>query len=267
MYDGRFFVVPQDVVLRDVETLVSEGVRHLTFADPDFFNGPRHSLRVVDAIHERFPDLTFDLTTKVEHVLKHRDLFPRLAEQGCLFVVSAVESLSDRVLTELDKGHTRQDVLDAVAVLRDTGISLRPSLVAFTPWTELADYLDVLDWIDEFELVDQVDPVQLSIRLLVPPGSLLAARESMRRHVTELDPAGFCWRWTHPDPRMDRLHAQVAALVQDAALHEEDAAVTYGRIRDAALRAAGRSDSPPVRISLPALERRRPPRLTEPWFC
>ena len=80
---------------------------HITFGDPDFFNGPTHALRIVEALHAAHPALTYDVTIKVEHLLQHRDLLPRLRDTGCLFVTSAVESLDDRVLAILDKGHTR----------------------------------------------------------------------------------------------------------------------------------------------------------------
>src|SRR5205807_4634599 len=108
------------------------------------------------------------------------DILGELAAAGCVFVVSAVESLSDRVLGILDKGHTRADVFAALALARAAGLVLRPSFVAFTPWTTRDDYLDLLDWVDREALWDHVDPVQWTIRLLVPPGSLLERHQAMR---------------------------------------------------------------------------------------
>src|SRR5258708_2708917 len=125
VYDGRFFVVPADVVLEDIRSHVAAGARHITFGDPDFLNGPGHSLRITQAMHEEFPDLTFDFTAKVEHILKYRELIPEFARSGCVFVVSAVESLSNTVLENLVKGHTRDDVREALEILRDAGIAMR----------------------------------------------------------------------------------------------------------------------------------------------
>ncbi len=265
VYDGRFFVVPRDVVLADVRQLVAGGARHITFGDPDFLNGPRHALGLAQALHAEFPDVTFDITTKVEHLLRHRALLPELAELGCAFVVSAVESLSDTVLRHLDKGHTRGDVLDALRLTRSAGLVLRPTWVAFTPWTTLDDYRDMLDFVGREGLIDHVDPVQYSIRLLVPPGSLLLESPAMRPHLGELVADAFHHRWTHPDPRMDRLHADVSAAVAHAAENGQDATVTFTIVSDLAEGAAGRA---PAR-SAPAVitDRPRPPRLTEPWFC
>jgi radical SAM superfamily enzyme YgiQ (UPF0313 family) len=258
IYDGRFFVVPQEVVLEDVRALVREGVRHLTFADADFLNGPRHTLSLVRAIHAEHPGLTFDVTTKIEHVLRHKSVLPELAACGCLFVVSAVESLSDEVLHHLSKGHTRADVLRAERLLADAGLVLRPSLLPFTPWSTLGDYLELLDWIEDHDLVEAVDPVQLSIRLLVPPGSLLERYPPMRPFLGELVPDRFSYAWVHPDLRVDALQREVAAIVAEAARADAEPQATFDRIRCAA-------NLRPARIHVPP--RPIPPRLTEPWFC
>ena len=90
VYGGQFFAVSQDVVLQDIRYLVQAGAAHITFGDPDFLNGPGHALRVTRAVHAEFPGLTFDFTTKIEHILKHHALFPEFAELGGVFAVSAV---------------------------------------------------------------------------------------------------------------------------------------------------------------------------------
>ena len=280
VYGGRFFVVPPDVVLADVRQLVSAGATHITFGDPDFLNGPRHALAVAAALHAEFPQVTFDITAKVEHLLRRRDAVTTLAGLGCLFIVSAVESLSDTVLTHLAKGHTAADVREAVRVVHATGIALRPTWVAFTPWTTLGDFHAMLDFVEAEGLVHHVDPVQYSVRLLVPPGSLLLETDALRPHLGPLVEEAFHYRWRHPDPRMDRLQADVAALVADAAARHEDTSVTFGRIRELTTRVDGDPDlgvplvtgaahrrpattAPRVDASAPW----RAPRLTEAWFC
>ncbi|MBI3990064.1 MAG: radical SAM protein [candidate division NC10 bacterium] len=266
VYGGRFFVVPKGIVLEDIRRLVRAGATHITFGDPDFLNGPGHSLGVVRAQHDEFPELTFDFTAKVEHILKCRSLFPELGALGCVFMVSAVESLSDTVLANLEKGHTRADVFVSLAILRQAGIAPRPSLVSFTPWTTLDDYLDVLEFVEAEGLIDHVDPVQYTIRLLIPPGSALLSRPAIRPFLGLLDQASLSYRWTHPDPRMDHLHQAVSAAVEEATRAGEDPAVTFDRVR--ALAYAARGGRPPAAVS-PTLPhgRSRPPRLTEPWFC
>ena len=266
VYGGRFFVVSPDVVLADVRQQVEAGATHVTFGDPDFLNGPRHARGVARAVHTAFPDLTFDFTAKVEHLLRQRALLPELRALGCAFVVSAVESLSDVVLGHLDKGHTRADVETLVVLMRAAGIPLRPTWVAFTPWTTLGDYRAMLDFVLDEGLVDHVDPVQYSLRLLVPPGSLLARHPGMTPHLGPLVDGAFSHAWTHPDPRMDALQAEVARLVEAAAEAHADEADTFTRVRalvDVVDGAPARRL--PAALADPA--RARPPRLTEPWFC
>jgi len=173
IYHGRFFAVPAEIVLADIRTQVAQGARHITFGDPDFFNGPTHAMRIVRAVHQEFPEVTFDATIKIEHLLKHRRLLSELKECGCAFVVSAVESLNDTVLQHLDKGHTRADVAEAFDLMESVGITLRPSLMPFSPWETLESYIELLDFFEERRLVEHIDPVHFSIRLLIPPGSAL----------------------------------------------------------------------------------------------
>jgi radical SAM superfamily enzyme YgiQ (UPF0313 family) len=262
VYGGRFFIVPQDVVLEDIRRQVAAGATHITFGDPDFLNGPGHALKVVRAAHAEFPSLTFDFTAKVEHILERRDLFPELGKAGCVFMISAVESLSDRVLTILEKNHTRADVEEALPIVRGAGIAYRPTWVPFTPWTTRDDYCEILDFVEEHGLIDNVDPVQYSIRLLVPPGSYLENHPAMLPYRGALDQAAFSYRWTHPDPDMDRLQREVAALVERDTQASEDPALTFYRVQ--ALAAGHRPEA--VSCGLPR-DRIRAPRLSEPWFC
>jgi radical SAM superfamily enzyme YgiQ (UPF0313 family) len=173
VYDGQLRVVPVDVVIADVRAQVAAGARHITFGDPDFFNGPTHARKVIDALHGEFPGVTYDATIKVEHLLAHRELLPRLVETGCLFVTSAVESVDDEVLAKLEKGHTRAGFVDAAAACRSAGLTLVPTFVAFTPWTTLDSYRELLLIVEELDLVEHVAPVQWGIRLLVTWNSRL----------------------------------------------------------------------------------------------
>ena len=266
VYNGRFFVVPEDIVCEDIRRLVAAGAGHITFGDPDFLNGPGHSLRITRAMHDEFPELTYDFTAKVEHILKHRALIPEFAKTGCIFVVSAVESLSGEVLVHLDKGHTRADVSEALRIVKNARIALRPTFVSFTPWTTIDDYIDVLEFVESQGLIDHVDPVQYSIRLLVPPGSLLLSRPDREKWLGRLVQESFSYEWAHPDRRMDELQRRVSEVVEQAASSSEDVAETFFSIRDLAYAVQGEAQNDRS-ISRLDPARLRPPRLTEAWFC
>ena len=253
VYDGRIRIVQQEALLADVDQLVAMGAQHLTFADPDFLNGAAHSLRVVRAVHERHPQLTFDVTTKIELILRHRQLWPELAALGCLFVTTALECVDDDVLALLDKGHTAADAAEAVGVLRAAGIDARPSLLPFTPWTTLGSLVDLVDFVAAHDLAANVEPVHWAIRLLVPPGSLLLDRGSFGAY----DPAALAHPWRSP---LDDLQAEIAALV--GAAGDTPAVDTFRGVAAVVRTAAGLA--PEVGPLDPGLGR---PRLTEAWFC
>ena len=257
IYQGRFFVIPQETVLADVRQMVEAGASHVDFADPDFLNGPGHAISVARAIHGEFPWLTFNFTAKIEHLVRHRRHLGELSELGCLFVVSAVESLSGRVLRELDKGHDRNAVFEATGALREAGIALRPTFVPFTPWTTRDDYADLFHWIAQDGLVEHVDAVQLTLRLLIPPGSLLLGNESLKPVLGELDPRALTYRWKHPDAEMDRLQEAAAALVEDGVARGLSNHSMFHELAELALGELVEASPSPA----------RPPRLTEAWFC
>ena len=247
VHDGRIQVVAVATVLADVQQQVDRGARHVSFVDPDFFNGVHHARRVARALHHDFPDVTFDCTVKVEHVLRHEAVWEEMASAGCLFVVSAFESVNDVMLRRLDKHHTAADAARAVMVLRDHGIEVRPSWMPFTPWTSLGDVHDILEFVAAHDLVASVDPVQYTIRLLLPRGSLLL--DQLPPLPWDADRLSYVW-----ESDLDPLQQLLTALVETA----DDAPVadTYNRIRETV-------DLPTVTITADGGR----PRLTESWFC
>lgn len=266
VYDGRIRIIEPDVVLADIDQLVQAGARHITFADPDFLNGVRHSQRVVRSMHTRHPHLTFDVTTKVEHILEHADVWDEFASAGCLFVVSAFESVNDEILRRLDKGHTAAEAALAVRLLRRRGIEIRPSWMPFTPWTTPADVLAIMEFVRNHDLVPNVDPVQYTIRLLVPQGSLLLALPEMLPHLSGYDEQRLTHRWRSADPRADVLQETLAGIIEHGVAQDTPDAVLFERMWTAVLSAAPEAPGgPPPDFSGSHLPVR--PRLTEPWFC
>jgi radical SAM superfamily enzyme YgiQ (UPF0313 family) len=266
VYQGRFFAIPAELVLNDIRAQIQQGAQHITFGDPDFFNGPTHAMRITRALHQEFPDLTFDATIKIEHLLKNRHLLAELHDLGCVFVVSAVESLNENVLTHLRKNHTGSDVVTAFALMNEAGIVLRPSLLPFSPWETLESYLTLLTFFEQQHLIEHIDPVHLSIRLLIPPGSALLDNDEERPWLGELDPSAYSYRWQHPDRRMDTLQALVSVLVEQAQNAQADSVQTFFQVKALAHKAAGQSfDAIQAREQYGVSQTL--PHLTESWFC
>jgi hypothetical protein len=262
VYQGRFYAVPVDVVLDDIRAQVDAGAQHITFGDPDFLNGPTHARRIIERVSEQFPCITYDVTIKIEHLLKHTEILPLLAQSGCLFITSAVESIDDYVLLQLAKGHTRADFVRAVQLCRTAGVMLMPTFVAFTPWTTVDGYFELLQTIDELGLIEQVAPIQLAIRLLVTTGSPLLELADIRTVTSSFDPASLTWPWRHQDPRVDALQEAVMGLV--GANVGASRSKTFEAICAVAAKASdsGESRHHPSLTPQPAV-----PYMTEAWYC
>ncbi|MFN0059605.1 MAG: CUAEP/CCAEP-tail radical SAM (seleno)protein [Planctomycetota bacterium] len=271
VFEGRFTAVPRADVLADIDAEIAAGAGHITFSDPDFLNGPRHALELVRALHARHPDVSYDFTAKVEHLLKHRAHLAEFARTGCVFIVSALESFSDHVLSILDKRHTARDALEAVAHVHAAGITLRPSFLPFTPWTTRADYLEMFELVETHALVTSVDPIQYAIRLLLPPGSLLLARPEMTPHLGALDAENFSYEWRHPDSEMDALQREALALVERHMGERYAPELAFAELRTLAERRLRAGGGRPTTLTRPPRPLpswlARPPRLTEAWFC
>ena len=266
VYEGRFRIVQRDVVLQDIRQQVAAGAEHVTFGDPDFFNGTGHALPLVQELHREFPQLTYDVTIKIEHLLRHAQHLPTLRETGCLMVTSAVESVQDDVLHLLDKGHTREDFFQALGICGQAGLYLNPTFVAFMPWVSLADYIDLLSVIATQGLVDHVAPIQLAMRLLIPDGSKLLELPEMRSSLREFDADALSYRWEHPDPRMDGLCMEALQLVQNGEAEGASRSDLFNRLWHAAHKAA-QIPAPQVPAPVVTPTRAPVPYLDEPWYC
>lgn len=264
VYQGVFRIVSRDIILEDVRRQVHAGARHISFGDPDFFNGIGHALALMDAFHREFPVISYDVTIKIEHLRQYEKQLPRLRESGCLFVVSAVESVDDAILDWLDKGHTREDFLHVARVFRSLGLTLHPTFVPFTPWTTLEGYLDLLRVVEAEQLIENVAPIQLGIRLLIPQGSRLLELTEVQRLVGAFDAKSLVYPWKNADARLDELSETVEGIAADADRRKQTRWVAFERIWQAAHAAAG-LHAPELGARPPA--QRAVPFLSEPWYC
>jgi radical SAM superfamily enzyme YgiQ (UPF0313 family) len=181
-------------------------------------------------------------------------------------VVCALECVNDEILVRLEKGHTTAEAVLALDLLREHGIETRPSFMPFTPWTTPRDVLEIVDFVAAHDLVANVDPVQYTIRLLVPEGSLLLKRDDLREHLGLYEPERLSYPWRSADPAADLLQGRLGALVEQSAAAQQATSVTFARIREAVRDATGETGGPePETIRMGSTEGR--PRLTEPWFC
>ncbi|HYL77876.1 MAG TPA: CUAEP/CCAEP-tail radical SAM protein [Bryobacteraceae bacterium] len=256
VYQGNFRIVQPEVVLEDIRCQVAAGAEHITFGDPDFFNGPTHVMRIVEAMHREFPRLSYDATIKIEHLRKQRELLPRLKESGCMFVTSAVESVDDAVLEKLEKGHTRGDFIEVASEFRSVGLTLAPTFIPFTPWTTRESYRELLAVLMELDLVEHVAPIQLALRLLIPSGSRMLELDDVQSVVTGFDEPALLYRWKHADPAVDILAEQALKLAAQKATRREIFRKLWNLAADR-----------PLPDNFDLMPRATIPYMDEPWYC
>ena len=266
VYQGAFRIVDREIVLEDIRQQVRAGAQHITFGDPDFFNGPTHALAIVQELHREFPNVTYDVTIKIEHLIHQARHLSTLKATGCLFITSAVESVDDAILERLAKHHTRADFLRVGELLREAGIFFQPTFMPFTPWTTLASYAELLEILRENDLIENVAPIQLAIRMLIPGGSYLLDLPDVREMVGPFDEAALVYPWRHADARVDRLCEELQSVVHDGEKRKHSRATIFSRISEAANRAAGLAGKP-QRTALALVARAAIPHLNEPWYC
>jgi radical SAM superfamily enzyme YgiQ (UPF0313 family) len=265
VYNGVFRIVDREVVLSDIRQQVNEGAQHITFGDPDFFNGVGHAVPLVEALQREFPELTYDVTIKVEHLRENTELLKTLRQTGCLFIVSAVESLDNAILEKLQKGHSREDFFAVVEECRRAGLALQPTFVPFTPWTSFGNYLDLLEQLQRLELIGAVAPIQLAIRLLVTAGSRLLELDELRDRIGPFDAKSLIYPWEHSVPGIDRLCEELQNIVSSAEELKQGRAAIFEKIWRAANRAAERHIEE-KELAMPVAVT-PVPYLNEPWYC
>ena len=264
VYRGRFNVVSPDVVFEDIANQVAAGAEHITFGDPDFFNGPAHAVRVVELMKESFPEVSYDATIKVEHLVDRLDLIEWLHATGCAFVTTAMESFDDRILDILEKGHSVSDFMTVLDESRRVGLPIAPTFVAFTPWTTLEGYADFLRSIKTLGLVGSVAPIQYGIRLLFPEGSLLLELPEIEDLVEPFDPRSLTYPWKHVDPAVDRLQEAVMDVVSHT--HDNQRDVLFNRVWETVKESGAiTGSSHDAGADIPAMA--TIPYMTEPWYC
>lgn len=202
-YDGAVAAYESDTVLADALQLAEEGVRHFCFIDAEFFNSRTIGAGVVERLVDRIGPITFELTTRVDHILDYTRELEKLVSLGLRRVTSALEFPSDRILRIFDKHIDVEDMKAAIREAERMGFELYPTFIPFTPWIEYEELLGFEDFLVSTGLARVTDPTALQTRLLLFKGSPLLSSPWMEDIATT--DRGFWVEWTHPDQRVEDL--------------------------------------------------------------
>ena len=203
-YGRKVILIPQEVVLDDIRALVAQGANHIVFVDADFLNAWKYSKNTVERMHDEFPNITFEYTTRVDHILEHRSVVAELREMGCTRITSAFEFPTDKVLQTLHKNCTVADLEEATRFCQTIGQDLNPTFILFNPWVSPDDLLAFDDFIQRNQLQNAIEPIQYETRLMLYKGSPLLSDPLIQ--TLQLTEHEFHYDWAHPDPLMDEIY-------------------------------------------------------------
>lgn len=212
-YQGRVNMIPEDIVILDVENMIKQGMTHLTFMDADFFNSKFHGIRIIRKLNEKFPNLTYDFTTRVDHINEHKDIISEMAGLGVKFITTAIEFPCKEVVDEIAKEITMEDIESALAFLLETKIKINPTFIMFNPWIKLEDLIEFKKFVNKNNLNDIIDPIQYETRLHIYKGSPLLKQKSIQD--LELIEHEFNYEWKHPDSRVDEVYDRMVTPVEE----------------------------------------------------
>jgi len=109
----------------------------------------------------------------------------------------------------------------------------------------------------ELDLVENVAPVQLALRLLVTNASRLLELEDIQSAIGPFDSKSLVYPWVHDDPAMDRFGGRIFRLVAEAQKQNR----SRGQIFREVCAAAGFPEN------FKLIPRAAIPYLDEPWYC
>ena len=259
-FKGSFKTFGIDKIIKDVENQIEAGAQHISINDPDFFNGPNHALKILEKLNIQFPEITYDSTIKVQHILKYQEYFKRLKDLNMLFVISAFETTNDKVLNILQKNHTSDDLRTAVELSLENNIDIRPTWMPFSPWTEKSDLVNIIKLIENYKLRETVDPIQLTIKLLIPKNSLILQSGEIKQYLESYDPSSFSYSWKYENSVIDEIQNSLFNYVL-----ENESVDEYTQYLGLVKIIESYTDNPLlVHSDYPM---KNVPKLSETWFC
>ncbi len=210
----RVTPLAQDVVVEDACQVSDQGATHMAFVDAEFFSIRRHSGEILKRIAAEVGPVTFEFTTRFDHILEFTDEIEELTKHGLKSITSALEFPSDTVLTALDKGIDTALTKRAIKVAHDLGIELAPTFIPFTPWVTYDELLRFDDFLEETGLTERITPTGRQTRLYLYKGSPLLGSPHMAG--VDLIDQGYLYDWRHSDPRVDELWAELREQADSA---------------------------------------------------
>jgi radical SAM superfamily enzyme YgiQ (UPF0313 family) len=152
-------VSPAELVRRIQGWVREYGVEYIRFYDDLFTSNKRWVLEFCRLLKEAGVRIKFRVLVRAG---TDHEVLKALTEVGCIAVGFGIESGSDRILRRINKGITRQQVLDTIAVCRRLDLWMIGAFILSLPDETYEDYKQSLS------LVPLLDVIPMGIHIIFP---------------------------------------------------------------------------------------------------
>ena len=118
--------------------------------------------------------------------------------------------------------------------------------------------------ISELDLIENVAPVQLGMRLLIPEGSRILELTEMNQFIGDFDAEKLSYKWKPADQRVDELQSKVYEAIQLGVSEGASRRAIFEQVWILAHNACEKTAPalPPERAESSPV-----PVMSEPWYC
>jgi len=144
-------------ILKEIEFLHDNyGVEHIHFADDSFTINQKRTMKLCKMLPK---EITFDCETRVNCVSE--ELIKAMKKAGCLIIFYGIESGSPKILKNINKMITREQIIKAFKITKEAGIPTKPFLIIGNPGENLKTIKETID------LIKKIKPDDMYCALLL----------------------------------------------------------------------------------------------------
>ncbi len=137
-------------VLEEIRGLVEEhGIKSLYFFDDNFPVNKKRAIAICEGIIKSNWNLKWACCSHVK--MMNRELLEIMKASGCVTIDFGVESGSNKILKNINKQQTREDIIKTFDLVHDTGILPRAYLIVGSPGEDESTIDETIDLIGQIK--------------------------------------------------------------------------------------------------------------------
>ncbi len=143
--------------------------RYFQFIEPNFLGDNDRGLQIAREIRKRKLNVSFDFSCRVDSLIEGKEVLKYLKNAGASRVLLGVENFYDNTLKAWQKEITNQEILDAIAFLKEIELPFTISLILFHKNMTMEELEYNMDIIDTANIGNKID--NLFNKMIFYPGT------------------------------------------------------------------------------------------------